>query len=264
MLFRRFYEFMKDVLPDQTDQIKQKAPEFFAQMDQAQRFVFSKSASEACGQLAENRVALRRASSQLFAPFPHTWIEQHEDDLSIGFKWTGEGEGTRKGRVLFCIWGAGRAQPILRTAMVDLDAESPLYMCDKMTEHYLKLGELQSSLDSYPVFFDYMLSAWALLATKGMTESVQPDLSKINKHRAAKGLYPLHSYTKITLNIDVERVVKARKAVATGTMPEHSVRAHLRFLRTGKVAIIPSHTRGNPAYGVRSHHYEVIRDEDRL
>lgn len=95
-----------------------------------------------------------------------------------------------------------------------------------------------------------------------MTQSVQPDLSKVNRSRAARGLYPLLAFTEIRLNLDVERAIKARSAVGTGAMPQHPVRAHLRLLPTGRVTMVKPHLRGNPENGIRGHHYTVIRAED--
>lgn len=249
-------------------------------LERSQRFVFSESAFAACQQIADHPRQLIDARTQIFAPFPHTWMEFPASDQSIpmAFQWIEhEDNCLRKGTVAFITWPKETNYPVLIPADLDLDSENPLTIASsvaRQADGFLsalrELGDTEpgpiissrSMREQLPKILNWVLAGWALLATKGMTEAIKPDYSKLNKARQRRGLYPLLAYTEIRLNLDVERAVKAKSIIGTGHMPLHPVRAHLRLLPTGKVTIVKAHMRGNPEYGVRSHHYSVVRAED--
>jgi hypothetical protein len=111
-------------------------------------------------------------------------------------------------------------------------------------------------------FLRFLVSAVSLIASKGVCHTVEPDLSKMNKMRRRVGRAPIMAYTEIKLNIDVERELRASVGTATGSMPMHPVRAHLRLLPTGRITMVRAHWRGNPDNGIRHHHYIVETADD--
>lgn len=270
MLLRQFYELARDAEAAMPAAEAAHAARLRRSLEAAQRFVFRSAASEAVQQLVEKPEALDAAKSQLFAPFPSVWMEW--EGTSHAVLWMGEGKGLREG-VAFAVTRtpAGPNPLSFIPFRIDLDAERYIHISQggrRAAARAQRAGlqvhdfdELDASGATLQVG-RVMLASWALLATKGMTASVAAEMEKVNRSRQRKGLYPLLAYTEIRLNLDAERAVKARRAVGTGEMPLHPVRAHLRLLPTGRVVIISAHMRGNPERGVRGHHYTVVRDED--
>jgi len=279
VLLRQYHDFLREAETAASAVNLQQVKAMRAGLEKAQRFVFSESAAMACRQLAEHPDQLRRAQSQIFAPFPQCWIEFPPGDtetgarVSEGFFWAGEGDGLRRGGFIYVGWPRGVEFPTLIPTLVDLDQTEPIHMPQAALsmligaqdsaarDRAITPGEAAAAV---PEMLRWMLAAWALLASKGMTGSVIPDLSRLNRSRGQRGLYPLLAYTEIRLNLDAEAAVRAKSAVGTGHMPLHPVRAHLRLLHTGRVVIVRAHMRGNPEHGIKSHHYSVVRAEDVL
>ncbi len=269
MLLRKWHALIRAVEASDKTRASMKLR---SRLEGAERFIFSETAAQACRQLAEHPEQLLRARSQLFAPYPTAWFELPDDRGDAGFLWTGDDARGRQGGLVFVQWlRATGDMPIGIPARVDLDAEHPITWPDEAAKRVRALvGTMME--DRFPTeaecraavveMLNWMLAGWALLASKGMTGTVAADMTKLNKSRAAKGLYPLLGYRMVRLNIDAEAAVRAKSAVATGRMPLHGVRAHLRLLASGRVVIVSAHTRGNPAYGMRRSHYEVVRSED--
>ena len=280
MLLRQYHEFLRtaEILP--SAQTQNSATHLRGKLEQAQRFVFTELAAQACLQLADHPNQLRAAQAQIFAPFPECWIEfpstltPRGTRVSEGFMWLGVdggARGLRSGGLIHIGWPHGSEFPVVVPFQVDLDQPNPVSVSQRTATMiggaqgtYLEnaVPTLDEITGSIPDAVRWILAAWAILATKGMTQSVTADLSKINKSRGARGLYPLLAYSEIKLNLDAERAIKAKSAIGTGHMPLHPVRAHLRLLPTGRVVIVSAHMRGNPEYGVKIHHYTVARAED--
>lgn len=247
--------------------------EALAFFDSAQRFMFQPGTWDAIDQLAAQMRGspdyLARLQSMLFPPFRLCWVEAED----FGVFWSGYIENERIGSATgVCRSERGASDLDMWRGEVNLDEPLVPWRPLKVSS-YDELRDLGATheyaerfmarmKDQRPFFFDKMLACFALLATKGMTESVEVDMGKVNKHRARKGLYPLMSFTEIRLNLDVQRQLKAHHGTRTGMMALHPVRAHLRLLATGKVVIVKAHMRGNPAAGTRHHSYTVGRDED--
>lgn len=276
MLLRQFHEFLCEAETRVPAAYMQKGRQMRERLEQSQRFVFSESACLACRQLAEHPEPLRSAQSQIFAPFPDLWLEFPSSltplgvRVSEGFLWLGDDKegGLRRGGLVFVGWMRDCDQPVIIPSWIDLDRENPIKMLGEFaTNGATQDGRKPDTIvrESLPEMLNWVLAGWALLATVGMTKTVQVDTSRINKSRAQRGLYPLLAYTEIRLDLDAERAVRAKdrvEAVSTGHMPLHPVRAHLRLLPTGKVTIVRAHMRGNPEHGIKSHHYTVTRAED--
>ena len=273
MLLRIYHEMLRGVLEGDLASKAPHVPEMLRRLEGAMRFVFRPLATEACNQIAAKPAQLEAARDQLFAPWPNVWIEWEGCPHAI--LWMADDETGRTGGCVAVSRTPRMDSPIsLLPFRVDLAATDYITIPHKaitMTAEARRRGlpALDAALaDQKGVTVAVgraMLAAWALLATKGMTVSVPPDLSKLNAARARRGLYPLLGYQHIRLNLDAERAVGIRQrgvAVATGTMPLHPVRAHLRLLPSGRVVIVTAHMRGNPDQGTRSHHYTVGRDED--
>jgi hypothetical protein len=280
VLLRRYNEFLRTAEVINSAQTPNSATLLRAKLDKAQRFVFTEAAALACLQLADHPDQLRRAQAQIFSPFPECWIEFPSSltsggaRVSEGFMWLGSDdgvEGLRSGGLIHIGWPQAREFPMIVPFQVDLSQPNPVSVSKHMAAMvndakgtYLEAAvpTLDEMTGAIPDAVRWILAAWALLATKGMTTSVTPDMSRLNRSRGQRGLYPLLTYTEIRLNLDAERAVKAKAAAGTGNMPLHPVRAHLRLLPTGRVTIVSAHMRGNPDHGVRSHHYTVLRAED--
>jgi hypothetical protein len=243
-----------------------------AAVREAHRVVFARSASAAAHDLSEDRAALERARPQIFAPFERTWVE-FAPVPHLGVLWQSDPGEHKRGSLIVVEWPAHYAVPIMYQFEADLvDPFAPPF---RMTErsHRAVLAAAEPDGDGREVGTRAEMDAWvaapalaafALMATKGMTASIEADLRALNRARTKAGKYPLLGFTEVRLNLDVERQLRPGhgRAVATGTMPQHTVRAHLRLLPTGKVTIVRSHMRGNPTYGVRRAHYTVMRAED--
>lgn len=264
MLFRKVYETLH------ADPNVDQFAYFMRSLESCERFVFSEAATAAAMSLAESPRQLQAAQAEIFAPFPLCWFEFAGENLA--FAWLGSPAKNphRQGSLISVKWNAARSFPYILPALADLDNPDSPFASDPYVVE--KLDQFDGKVGAYPTTAEYhnllplwrlaVLASWAMLATKGMTASIRPDFSKLNKQRARKGLYPLHGYQHITLNLDIERQIGKQVATATGTMPLHTVRAHLRLLATGKVVVVRAHQRGNPQFGIRKAHYEVIKAED--
>lgn len=269
MLLRRWHALLRESEAALSGEHRANATAFRERLERCMRFVFSRASTEAAQQIAARPESLDAAREQLFAPFPETWIEFEGEPHAV--MWSGYPHDILRGGA----YVVTERPPPLRFSLV------PFWINLRLTPYIIippvaqKLAR-EARRKGLPAH-DYadlhalgvplevgrmMLACWALLATKGMTGSVAPDMSRLNKARQQRGLYPLLGYTEIRLNLDVERAIRAKHATGTGRMPQHGVRAHLRLLPTGKVTIVKAHMRGNPEYGRRGHHYTVVRAED--
>jgi hypothetical protein len=269
VLLRRYHEVLREAA---TAASREAVERTVADLGRAMRFAFSESAALACRQLADHPSALIAAQDQIFAPFPQTWIEMADDQGPAAFFWTADAgtDGLRRGGLIFIQWHPRMPMPTVIPARLDLDKLPPLTLPDAAARMFEAaqaapmpwVPHANEARGAVPQMLRWMLAGWALLASHGMTRSIEPDMSRLNRSRARRGLYPLLGFREIRLNLDAERAVHGSAGVATGNMPLHPVRAHLRLLRTGRVVIVSAHMRGNPERGIRGHHYTVTRAED--
>lgn len=268
MLLRDFHEMLRAAEVLTSAAYKGQAAVMRGRLERAMRFMFRGAATEAAAQIAARPEQLDAAREQLFPPFPDCWLEF--EGLPHAILWQGDADDPRAGGAIAV--SRDRGQLALLPFRVDLRRMPYITIPPEASAlagraraqgvpapDFRLVQEMGVPLDVGRT----MLAAWALLASKGMTASVRPDLSRLNAARRKRGLYPLLAYQEIRLNLDAERAVRAHLARGSGQMPLHPVRAHLRLLPTGRVTIVSAHMRGNPEYGVRGHHYTVMRDEDR-
>ena len=240
-----------------------RADYMLRRLEGAMRFFFSRSAFTACQQIAERPETLDAARTQLVAPFPSVWLEFEGQPYAV--MWAADGDNPAKGGAVVV---TRHADGEINLIPFRLDLGETPYI--QIPPAAIRLGE-EARARGLPAY-DYaalahsdiptqagrlMLSAWALLATKGMTHSVTVPVEKLNRQRAARGLHPLLSYQEVRLDLSVERAIKAKHGAGTGQMPLHAVRAHLRLLPTGRVTIVRAHMRGSHTHGIRGHYYTV-------
>lgn len=77
------------------------------------------------------------------------------------------------------------------------------------------------------------------------------------------GKFPLHAWTEIKLDINTPRDATSddpTEAHLTGRRALHFCRAHLR-IRLGRLEIVSSHWRGDPALGIKQARYKLTQKE---
>ena len=73
------------------------------------------------------------------------------------------------------------------------------------------------------------------------------------------GKFPLHAWTEIKLEVRTPRIDESgmHEAHLTGTKALHFCRSHLR-IRFGKLEVVSSHWRGDPALGIKRSRYVLV------
>lgn len=267
MLLRRYHTWLHEGCQRLGSPLREGVEKYRERLEGAMRFVLTPSVTLAAAQIAEKPEALEAARARIMAPWPSTWVdlknpyEGRGEDTAVF--WVADRENEpRAGNVLFLRWDRESNRPDLLPARLDLDR--PLHMPQAVLDLAARNGrDFGPWAAQVPKLTHELLAVWALLASHGMTHSVAPDIAPLNRSRARKGLYPLLGYQEIKLTLDAERAVEARtRGYATGEMPLHPVRSHLRLLADSRVVIVRAHWRGNPDVGTRGHGYLIRTTED--
>ena len=104
----------------------------------------------------------------------------------------------------------------------------------------------------------FVAMAFIMMNLPKVAITTECDPAKLNKARVARGKAPFLGYHAVRLNLgDVTRrdYVSSGKTHAERCL--HHVRAHLRFLKSGKIVPVAEHWRGNADRGVNLPQYEV-------
>lgn len=197
------------------------------------------------------------AEKTSFLPAPRTWIEWSERGARVGYLLVESGgwADVRLAVARGSIWGADEEQfsmALFADAEGDISVRVPQSMSDEVAT-----GKMEVAIDLH--------SLLALINSPrvvGRREAL-PHRGLVRAVAAApqeRGGFVLHPWTTINLEVnappsDDEARVTANQL--TGQKALHFCRAHLR-LRRGRVEIVRSHWRGDPALGVARARYAVI------
>jgi hypothetical protein len=250
----------------------------------ARRFVIDPAAVAIVRTLLKNRQTLKRAAEHLFFPAGNTWIEWHDPGLRgrVALHFVGnsdtESEDIHGGALTVHRSVDGILKPMSGMGLAQLDSlnsEMPFFirpissasqMIERLSKTKINRHTIRALIGDEPAdpemdeIGTMMLGFLALLNSPRMVHMHKDTRQKLNKHRQAKGKYPLLAHEAVRINLakhDYDAVIHDSDGASR---PLHFVRAYLR-VQYGELQLIYPHWRGDPALGIKTPKYDVTHKE---
>lgn len=204
-----------------------------------------------------------------FLPAPRTWIEWAEDDGTVGFLLVEEQYTAR----VFHVFtrkkkGDDKFVGAHCGALVMPIQGAPLHVVDVFSFGWTDPYGSPISESSHLYYMTKLFAALALINTPRVIGRRQhmPHRAierELLKARNVTGKFPLNAWTEIRLEVRPPKEMEGmgqHEAHLTGQKALHFCRKHIR-IRFGKVEIVSSHWRGDPALGIKQSRYTLVPPE---